>query len=408
MVGPMKRILVFVVLVLAACIPSNSDPVEVGSFCFGADGCEGSVTLNREAVGRSRIDFAVKNVGDSEATVAMYALVPQNDETVIDISDAGDSDAGVTDPGLEDRTVAVREVIVAAGATETDRFAATELGTRRTIELAAVCTGCSVEVDFVYETEPLECRDETDCSSGWLCDNSLGRCAECLDDTDCGEEQQCSESGRCDPPIVEAGCGQAAGPTSLLALILVLGFFGIRRRKWFATLAFFAVFAISGSAFAAAPGAGFSLGAGPRWITGELGPVVERGIGISLGQELRWDYVGMGVQLNWAAFLTTQEPPPLSRNIQIFDFTAGPRGYLPVGDFQLVAGADYKRIGLAANSLVRLTGPDNGYHAVGGVLGGRWNGLGVELRADLGVHHIPDLASQLVMFELSVALTAGR
>lgn len=403
--------LVVVACSLSACIPPTSDPVSVGEFCIGAPDCAGSALLARDSVGRSRIDFAVTNLGDEEATIAVQALVPLSSPTSTDAgSDAG-SDAGTV--STVDRIVIARTFQVGPGEERADRLAATELGTRRNIELAIACDGCSARLEYVFESEPLECADEDDCSSGWLCDEALGRCAECLSAADCLEDQTCTESGRCLPEVVEAGCatGNSDAPIALPVILLVFGLVltrGVRRRRRFALAATCAVLAFSSSAFAAAPGAGISLGAGPRWITGELGPVTERGIGISLGQELRWDYVGLGVQLNWATFLTTQEPPPFSRNIQVFDFTVGPRAYLPLGDFELVFATDYKRIGLAANSLVRLTGTDNGYHAFGGLVGTRWDGLGVELRLDVGLHHMSGLGSQILMVELAAALTGGR
>lgn len=396
-------------IALAGCIPPTSDAVSVGEFCVGDDSCEGSVLLERDAVGRSRIDFAVTNRGSDESTVFVRALVPEGSPIEADAgtNNVGGGDAGPTD--VSERLIVERSFTISPGAQAAGRLAATELGTRRNIELALACEGCRAHLEYVFEAEPLECLVQEDCSSGWFCDPSLGRCAECLSDVDCNEDQVCTENGRCSPEVVDAACSSSGGGALFPGLALIVAFFLARMRpRRLALIVAAFVLLSSGTVSAAPPGAGVSLGAGPRWVTGDLSPYVERGIGISLGQELRWDWVGIGVQLNWATFLTTQEPPPFSRNIQIFDFTAGPRGYWPIGDFDIVVSADYKRIGLAANSLVRVTGTDTAHNAFGGVAGVRWDGLGVELRLDTGLHHVPALESQIVMLELSVALTAGR
>ena len=144
---------------------------------------------------------------------------------------------------------------------------------------------------------------------------------------------------------------------------------------------------------------------GPRWFTGELAGVTKRGIGLNVDQELRWRYFGAAVQLGTRYHLTTQDPPPLSRELQVYSVAVGPRAYLDIGDVSLMASAEYQHVGLVSNSLVRVTGDRLNYGSAGGSIAARYTFSVVELGLRAGFHPVFGLDASLLSVDLTVRLS---
>ena len=386
-------------LALAACVPTPEDPIDFGTLCVPSESeCSSSTVLERDVSGRNQIDYVVENMGTNAVVVEVLALVPSAEY----------------DPAStinEDDIVARRQHdSIAVSGKDENRFTAQDLGVRDSIRLAARCASCDVVVEWVFASVPRECFEEDDCPATWQCDETAGRCVECLAHADCNDDQRCDfESGRCDPPDTTAGCSTVSGGSELAAvLFFALGLLVLRVRRRWAPAVLLALLLWPASSAASPPRASVAVAAGARILSGELGEVTKRGVGLSVLQELRWRYVGMSLSLGTSYFLTTQEPPPFSRSFQTYGVSVGPRGYLPIGRFELVAGADYRRMGTANNSLIRLTGPRTSFDAVGGIAGIRARLSGLEARIETGVQYVVQLEAAMVSADLAIGFTNMR
>jgi hypothetical protein len=220
---------------------------------------------------------------------------------------------------------------------------------------------------------------------------------------DCNGDQICDlERGRCDPPETTAGCATAGGAPSVLLLLFALLAF---RRRRLVPAVLVAILLGALPATASPPRASLSLGTGPRFLSGALGEQSRRGVGFGIGQELRWRHIGAGISLGTSYYLTAQQAPPLSRQLQTYSVTLGPRVYLPIRWFEIAAGVDYRRLGLVNNSLVRITGPRTSFDAVGGNAGFRLRWSGFEIRLEGGAHQALQLPTTFYSADLLVGFT---
>lgn len=430
--SPLLTLALAVVLlssVTSACIDASTDPVALGEICAPATAsCSALAAIERDAVGRNQLDYTIDLTGDltGDRTGASPDQPVEVEVLVLVPSTAYDP----TDPGAEipDSDILARNShTLAPGGTARSRLTPQQLGVRDELSLVVRCTNCEARLLYVFANAPLECGEDDDCSGGWVCDGVFGRCVECLSEEQCDPAQTCDEDrGRCDPPT-DSSCASvgpsadlSAGPsaglsTGLLAALFLLALVAgtpSRRRRWRDVVALSAVLMTllwaSTPASAAPPRGALSLSGGPRFLTGPIGRDAERGIGLAVGQELRWAYFGLGVELSTAFYLTTQQPPPFSNTLQTYAFTGGPRGYLPLGgDLEIVLGADYRRLGLAANSLVRQTGTETSFHAYGASGGLRYRWSAFELRVGGGYHPIVGLDGAILGLDASVAITTA-
>jgi len=325
--------LALALLGLVTCIPSPEDPVSVGTLCSPAsDTCPGDVVLQREAVGRNQLDYTITNRGDAAATFEVLA-VATSATLDGDAGDTGSADAADAGPTTSATDVLARRTYgdVAAGEKVGDRLTPQDLGIRETFRFVLRCDGCQAKLEYVFASVPVECFSDDDCSPTWQCDVVVGRCVECSGDEDCSEDQFCDEErGRCTPETRTAGCAAGAQPDDVpppwallgLAALLLLAVW--RKRRAAATTALCCVLLGAGTARAAPPRASVSIAAGPRWIAGPLGAHAERGVGMAVGQELRWAYLGAAASISTSYFLTTQDPPPFSRGVQTYGLSLGP------------------------------------------------------------------------------------
>lgn len=399
-------VLVGLSVLAGSCVPDPEDALDFGTLCIPeSDTCPATTQLERDVVGRNQIDYVVTNTGTNVAVVEVVALVPSA-ALAIDPAD------GEIAP--DDLVARRQHTPVEPGVGVENRFTAQDLGVREAIQFGMRCTGCTAELDWVFASVPRECFENDACPAGWQCDDNIGRCAECLSNSDCNEDQRCDLSrGRCDPPATTAGCTTGAGGLSPIALLLFVLFLGALRRKGRRVIA--PAVAVVGlcvvapsAAGASPPRASIAVGAGARVLAGELGPLTRRGVGLSLGQELRWRYFGAGLSLGTSYYLTEQEPPPFSRSLQTYGATLGPRFYLPLSLVELVAGADYRRLGTANNSLVRITGTRTSFDAAGGFSGVRLRWSGLEVRLEGSAHHVFQMRSTMFSADLSVGFTNVR
>ncbi len=379
-----------------SCVPTPEDPLDFGMICVPAGpDCPSSRTLERDVTGRNQVDYIVRNVGSTVAVVEVLALVP-----------SGAYDAGVSMVNPEDLVARREHPALAPEEVDENRFTAQDLGVRDSFTLTARCENCEVELEWVFASVPRDCYEDDDCSANWMCDGNTGRCVECLQNSDCNEDQICNlETGRCDPPETTAGCQSTPSAPSPWGIViaLVLLCTGLRRRRVAVLSLLLVVLPID--AYASPPRAAISLGTGARFPTGTLADQTRRGVGLLIGQELRWRYVGAGISLGTSYYLTTHQPPPFSRSFQTYSVSIGPRVYFPWRFFELAAGADYRRLGVANNSLIRITGTKTSFNAVGGFAGARLRWSGLELRLEGTSHWVPKLTSTIVGANLSVGFT---
>ncbi len=403
-----------------------SDELLAGQLCVpSSEGCPSAVTLRRaSALGANRLDFTLMNEGGSaEIRVEAIEAADDRDEPAgdTDLSDGGSGDAGSGDVGPDaggDSTGSVlvsRTYSLAPGESVSDRFMRTELLTRLSFGLRVYCSGCEARLEYALASEPLECRTDDDCSGGWLCSSEDGRCIECRTNSDCSDSQTCDiAAGRCEPQR-SSGCTHTDGgpdaPMPLLPALALVGLFGLalagaRRHLWAsAALVVIAAGILDApAARAAPPRAGINLGVGSRFLTGEMGEHSRRGIGLSLSQELRGEYVGGRVELGANYFLTDQPAPPLSRELQIYTVGVGPQFYLPLGETKLALGLDYRRVGLVSNSLVRITGPEVNHSGAGATLEARYRLAPFEVMVRGGFHTLFGLESSLISVDVAVGL----
>lgn len=433
-------LLLALMLGLHAC-SIDGDPVAYGELCSSAaslasadpTSCPAEIILGRGTpLGRNAIDFELVNEGDfSQVQVLVTPPASSADADAGDLApdaDALDLAALIADlgdlttlPEDADALSAQRSYLMSAGDRVRDRFLPSELGRQDQVRLTVTCDApdCAVRLSYVLNVEPIECTASEDCSSGWQCDAVRGQCAECLSDASCASGQTC-ELGRCTPQAL--GCaapstpprgGWPAGLLGLLGvalLMLLLRRASARlRRVVAATLVLGAMgLASPKQAHARGPEARLTISSGPRFFTGELGKYTRPGLGLAVGQELRGRYIGGALDLSASYFVTTQEPPPLSRSLLVYSVLFGPRAYLPVtNNIELVGGVQYERLGLASNSLVRITGERIGYHAVAAGLGAQWKTPQVEARL-WGGWHVPfGLPGTMISLNLSIVLVGS-
>jgi hypothetical protein len=163
---------------------------------------------------------------------------------------------------------------------------------------------------------------------------------------------------------------------------------------------------VPSQAYAAPPRAAVNMGVGSRFLSGDLGEFTQRGIGMSLSQELRGVYFGGRVELGASYFLTDQPTPPLAREFELYTVAIGPQVYLPVGPARIVFGLDYRHLGLVSNSLTEFTGPGLNYSAAGGTVEVRYPLASFEVMLRGGFHPIFGLDGSLFSIDLAMGLAA--
>lgn len=397
------------------------DAIESGQICVPeSETCRAATTLRRDgAVGVNRLDFELQNDGEpTEVTIDILrdgaSAVSPPDAGDTGRSDADSADAGgASDAGArpDERLVASHTFQLGEGEAVTDHIGRDELSTFDAFTVRLRCDGCSATMTYVLASEPLECRSDDDCGGGWLCDDERGQCIECTSNADCSEGQTCStQIGRCEPE--QSGCATSGSPPVTPFVLLCVAaacLWFVRRRPRLAgaLVALVILFGPLATVRADTPRASIDIGAGSRFLTGEMGEHTDRGIGFHVSQELRGDHVGGRLELGAHYFLTHQPAPPLSRELQMYSAAAGPQFYLPVGPAELVAGADYRRVGLMSNALIRITGPENNHHAVGANAGVRYRLAPLEVAIRGGFQSLIGLDSSMVTIDLSVGLASG-
>lgn len=431
--------LAFLAPALAACSDAfeqsgPSDIVLSGKLCVPAqNACPSSDLLQRGSqVGANQLDFRLQNSGAAAefAVVATIEASQQHDAgpqdanpLAADLLDAADitqpAPDSPTDPGSREPIILVsRTYQLGAGESVSDRFVSRELLTYSTFQLTLDCAGCQGTLEYTLAADALECRSDDDCSGTWACSRSDGRCVECLKNADCSPSQSCDLGTQtCTPPDA-AGCTTSAGGRAtppdpaawLVGFALALGLLALRRRAWRPHARILMIFSAlllatwAAQAHAAPPSAALQLGVGPRILTGKLGDDTQRGIGLSVAQEVRGRFVGGRVSLGTSYYLTTQDAPPLSRELQLYSVAIGPQFYLPVEPVEISLGADLRHVGIVTNSLARLTGPSLNFVSAGATLQVRHQFSSFIVMLDAGYHPIFELESALLSLNLSVGL----
>lgn len=413
---------------LSSCSPL-ADPVETGKLCFPATSpdCPDAVTLNRGTTnGRNAIDYRITNKTNKATRVNLVAGPAALLDDSTDTDMGGDEAPTATNTNAS--SLVFRERVLDPGEAMQDRLLPSELGRESNVRLQILCepTGCSIQADYILIVEPLECTAKEDCLSGWECDTDRGQCLECIEGQGmCTEEQTC-ELGRCIPPQ-QSSCqtspnARPTGPLPLWLLVLGLAARAGRRRSRrarcersrprrlparAAALASAIAFIWPTTSHAAEPRAAMYIGAGTRVLTGELGQRSNLGFGLTLSQELRVRYIGMGLALSNASFVTTRaaQQLPYTSNFALYSAAIGPRAYIPLPkQLELSLSAGYERTGLAANSLVDLTGFDisrNGFFAATRL---SYALAPLRFSAQVSYHVIPNLPGDLIQTTVSVGV----
>jgi MYXO-CTERM domain-containing protein len=424
----MWRIAACVAFALALGCSAPADPVELGTLCYPATATCGAqrIVTRGTVLGRNAIDLSLTNASSTEQTIEVAAGPPLlfEQEMGIDMPiTAPDVDLGVTDvdmgaedplnPALDDLRglLARRRYVMTPGQTVQARIVPNELGRQATVLLRVSCegAGCAATLKYIVVVEPLECSEDGDCDGAQLCDVLRGQCVECVDGSQCLQGQRC-ELGKCTPPQVSScqAAGPDGGPGGLWWLVCVLAALGARKRRKAlrpALLALALVCAWPTVASAQEVRAGFSVGTGGYGLTGQMGEQSRVGIGLALGQELRARYLGLGVDLTAAYFVTEPVGASLSRELVLYSAQVGPRGYIPLGPVELAVGGGYERMGLAANSLAELTGLRSGYNGASGWAGVRLAQSLAMLEARVGYHYYSGLPGGMITITLSAGIT---
>lgn len=413
-----KNILLLSFLFVVACIPRPTDPVSMGILCdIPTPECKNSTLLLRPSVGRNQFDYTIENKGKTPTDVNVVVVTPEIE--TLDLQNL--------DP---ERIIASRiHRQILPGESEGNRLTPKLLGTRDSFRIFTLCTNreantpCNIRVDYVFSSVPVECFDDTECNSGWLCDVNIGHCTECLSSTDCNTDQTCDTiRGRCTPEdTTPSTCSTSSHPASLLLSLLGLFFFTRRRKRkpkavtslTISRLLFifsFLLFSIvlSTNINASPPRTGISLGTGTRYLLGELGNDTKRGIGIYLAQELRWRHFGMNIELGTSFFQTTQTPPPFSRGLMTYTAAIGPQLFWALGRHELTGGVDIRRIGFLNNSLVRVTGTKTNFTAIGANIGYRFHFEKIDLRLSTVFAPFLDLPGSTLNFNIGIGFNTFR
>lgn len=431
------------VLSLGACSDAyeQSGPSDIlleGRLCTpAAPDCPQLQTVRRpNDLGANRVDFRLTNNGKA-AEIAVIAVLRPDAQPDAGFFDAGLLDAGLPNTGVDaadsddagssddDLTGVVRRYELAAGESVNDRFVPEEILTVSTFGLLLECDGCEATLDYILATEPLECRTDSECASTWVCNRTDGRCVECLADSDCSSTQTCDVDNQQCTPVDVDGCSTQSPETPAPALVLFVIIFSaawLVKRKHLARQpasvkrlgargSLLLIAAVIGSialsarpAAAASPGASVQLGVGPRLLTGKLGDDTLRGIGLKVTQEVRGRYFGGQLTLGTSYFVTTQEGPPLSHELQLYSVAIGPQFYLPIGPVELALGGDFRHVGIVTNSLAKLSGPEINYLGAGATLQARYRIGGLSIMLDGGFHPVFGLDTSLFSMNLAVGL----
>lgn len=347
------------------------------------------------------VDFIVYNTGTTPMTVDISAttLALATDEAG-DVASADTGDAGTGDTGSDVGSTAdtgVRSLTVTGGGSTVGRFSARDLGTGISVSLEVSCVSatCDGHVDWVILLGQVGCRSNEDCAADEVCDEQGRTCVQ--------EASGCSTVGGT-PPW-----------TALIALAL-LGLGTVRRRgSWAATAATVAVVVVifapstasaQRSAFDRAT-AQLSVGTGVRTWTGKLADETKSGLSLNVIQAIQYRNLGFQLALGTTYYLTTQRAPPLSKGLQTYSLRLGPRFHLPIWVFQIYVDAEYERLGFISNSLVKLTGDELGFHALGGAGGFRWVPAPFFIDVRAGYTEVFGLNSGQISVALSVGL-AGQ
>ena len=399
-------------LVASAC-GTSPDPVVHGELCTPETAeCPTRTTLTRAESGSNILDIAITNDGPPATILFDVDLTSPTDAS-------GDGDAAPAEDPSEGFPVAYR---LESGETATDRFGPNEIFVRKQLRLRLGCRACEecdepcrANLGYTYMTEPLDCDSDGDCRGDRICNGRTGSCVDCVDDGDCGGEQSCDEqTGRCLPPA-SGGCGHTpAAPLDFGWLLLVgLGWLLLHRRGAarglaplvVASAAVVALTVAPTRADARPPQSTLTLELGPRFVTGDLGSDVERGVGLELHETLRWRHVGVDFWIETNYFITNQQAPPLTRELQVFGFGLGPQAYLAIDRVEFLVGAGYQRLGFGPNALVARTGPEANYHSVGGTFGVGYRFSPFVVRTDAQFFPILGADGSLLTINLAFGIT---
>jgi MYXO-CTERM domain-containing protein len=406
---------------LAGC-NTTIDPVTSGTLCSPTEAdCPSGRELSRSGPGTNILDLVIHNRGprtDVTFDVRFPGLEGTADGGDATMGDAG-TDVGGPSVGSD---IFPQTYTLGEGESVTDRFVPAEIFTRSRLflELSCEAPDCRVEAEYVLLTEQLECQNDGDCSGDQLCSNRLGACVECLRDSDCEDGRDCNlDSGRC-LPRPDSGCQTAESAPAdpipgALVLVSVFGLYLLvrrrRRRQYLALLAGLglstALLATPDTARAAPPLSTLSIGSGPRFVVGELGSDIQPGVGFEIRETLRSRYIGGSAWIETNYFMSRQAPPPLLRETQIFGFGLGPRVFIPIGDFEIVAGGGYRRVGLAPNPFIDRTGDNSNFHAASGTLAVAYQWDRIRFRVYGSYVPIFDLPASLVSVNVSVGFSSG-
>ena len=278
-------------------------------------------------------------------------------------------------------------------------------------EVVCIPDGTGV-LEFTVIAAQRECLTSNDCADNQTCDTSLGRCVgiECGPDLSCPNNQECDRATcRCN----SSGClcdvgGDRHAPMPAwgwaLAALLALAAWTRRRREprreargapgrarlLGVMLAASATCAVVGAASDAEarcpfissshdrgfdrPGAILYGGSEYRFLTGAIGEDAGSGLGLYVGQALQYRWFAFKMTLGTSYFLTTQDPPPIARGLQIYSVRPGGRlqcaiGLSSFGSLRPFFDVEYERVGIISNALVRQTGSDTAFNAFGGAVG---------------------------------------
>lgn len=412
---------------LAAC-GSSAEPANLGRICVpDSDDCPSSQELRRDYPGRNIVDVAIHNRGP-RATVSLFIGPSDTRAPTLDASVDGLADTDDAPPNASPGTV-IRNYSMDPDQTIRERFVTTELFTRNTLTISVNCrpcpscdSSCRASVDYVRLTRRLDCESSDDCPGDRRCDSRLGTCVECRSDSDCRVDQRCDRTnGRCVPPAQPQGCattdtGRSLGLT--LAGLLLLALFArgvsiltsddrtLNAVGMTSLVAAAGLLAVPATSSAQSLRSTLSLETGLRMPTGELATHVKRGIGVQLRQTLRGRHIGASASIGTDYFLTTQSPPPFERELQIVQFSIGPRAYIPIGDLEIGVGAAYRRLGLGPNALVRFTGRQASFHGFGVSTGTSYQFRGFEASASIGWRPTLGLDLGVVAVNVGIGLTA--
>ncbi len=269
--------------------------------------------------------------------------------------------AGTEGPVIEE---AVR---LSSGGFVQGRLTATELGVgdRAVIELSCSeddgGTDCSGSIQSFFVIEPLDCRDDDECTAAQSCDSA----GYCLRTTTTG--------------CRAAGSPNAGAPVTLFVLTVLLLWRVLRRRRGrryiaagVAAAVAVAFIGVGSDAMAQERREGRRLevyaqpAISTHLFTGTVGDFSSMSIGLHTIQGININRWGVYLSVGSDFFLTTQPPPPYTRGLQAYQLKVGGRYGIPLGRLQPGFGVEYTSVSVASNSLNRFLGDELHYNGVGG------------------------------------------